>query len=161
MPHRNMDDRRFTAYCGLYCKDCIPSDEALFKALGELKQRLDETGFDEYARLMAGSDPKFNDYPAFREVLGEIEKLKCAKFCRDGGCETGCHIRTCAVEKGFDGCWECADFHGCNLLVPLKDVHPSLENNLEMVREHGIDGWSGRRGKHSKWSKERDHGESG
>ncbi|MGA9140525.1 MAG: hypothetical protein WBZ29_09890 [Methanocella sp.] len=26
-------DERFTAYCGLYCRDCIPSDMRLFDAL--------------------------------------------------------------------------------------------------------------------------------
>jgi hypothetical protein len=154
-------DRRFTAYCGIYCKDCIPSDAAFFKALEELRGHLDRVGFDEYARAIAKSDTKFNEYPVFEEVLGEIEKLKCVNFCREGGCKPGCRIRECAIGRAYEGCWECADHPSCGLLRPLKAIHPSLEHNLEMVREHGIDGWSGWRGKHYKWSKERGHDESG
>jgi hypothetical protein len=154
-------DRPFTAYCGIYCKDCIPSDGALFKALDELIGHLDRVGLDEYARAIAKSHAKFNDYPVFLEVLGEIRKLECINFCREGGCRPDCRVRACAIGKGYEGCWECADLHGCELLRPLKDIHPSLGHNLEMIREHGVDDWSGWRGKHYKWHRERNHDESG
>lgn len=153
--HRRAGDRRSTAYCGLYCMDCIPSDVALFKSVSELGQRLDSVGFDEYARLKAKSNPKFSEYPVFREVLGEIEKLECVKFCREGGCKPDCQVRACAIEKGREGCWQCTAANSCELLRPLKEAHPSLGHNLEMIREHGIDGWSAWRGKHYKWSRER------
>jgi hypothetical protein len=144
-------DRRYTAYCGLYCRDCIPSDEGLFKSLDELRESLDSVGFDEYARLKARTNPKFNDYPVFRDVLEEIRKLKCVKYCRDGGCKPGCKVRECAIANGYEGCWECTAFKSCELLRPLKEFHPSLEHNLETVRERGIDGWGAWRGKHYKW----------
>ncbi len=163
MPSRDekAGDRRFTAYCGIYCKDCIPSDAALFIALGEFRGHLDRVGFGEYARAISKRDTIFNEYPVFEKVLGEIETLKCINYCREGGCKPGCEVRACAIGRAYEGCWECADFKSCGPLRPLRDVHPSLIHNLEMVREHGIEGWSGRRGKHYKWSKEIKNDESG
>ena len=34
----------------------------------------------------------------------------CNPDCRGGGGEKGCHHRDCCVEKGLEGCWECAEF---------------------------------------------------
>jgi hypothetical protein len=148
------DDRRFTAYCGLYCRDCIPSDQMLFKSLGEFGKCLDAVGFDTYAGLKAKTNPIFREYPIFMEVLGEIKKLECVKYCREGGCKPDCAVRACAMNKGHEGCWECDAYKNCDLLLPLKNIHPSLEHNLELVREHGMDGWSSLRGKHYQWSSE-------
>jgi hypothetical protein len=29
--------------------------------------------------------------------------------CRAGGGEEGCTVRTCCIEHGYGGCWECAE----------------------------------------------------
>ena len=53
-------------------------------------------------------------------------------------------------EKQYEGCWECDDFKDCELLDYLKRIH-SIEHNLEMIREFGINNWADKRGKHYKW----------
>lgn len=37
-------DRRYTAYCGLYCRDCIPAKAELFQKIRELEEVLIELG---------------------------------------------------------------------------------------------------------------------
>ena len=46
-----MNDKKYTAYCGLYCLDCIPSNIRLFEILNELEKLLEEVKFDKYAEL--------------------------------------------------------------------------------------------------------------
>ena len=39
------------------------------------------------------------------------------------------------------------NYRNCELLTPLKELHPGLKNNLELIDKHGINKWSGKRGK--------------
>ena len=39
-------DIELTAYCGLYCLDCIPSDKKLFITAGELQNHLKKRQFE-------------------------------------------------------------------------------------------------------------------
>jgi hypothetical protein len=126
----------------------------LFESLDEFMKHLDRVHFDKYAGLKAKSNAKFNDYPALIEMMGEIKKLKCVKYCREGGCKQDCKVRACAISKGFEGCWGCDSVKDCDLLIPLKNIHPSLTYNLEMIGKYGIDSWSPHRGKHYIWSRQ-------
>jgi len=40
------ENRKYTAYCGLYCKDCIPSNSELFTLIDKLADLLDNLGFE-------------------------------------------------------------------------------------------------------------------
>jgi len=33
-----------------------------------------------------------------------------------------------------------------------KNFHPGMENNLDMIKEFGLDNWLDKKGKHYKWS---------
>lgn len=143
-------DKKFTAYCGLYCLDCIPSNEKLFKTLKELGILLEDIKFDKYAELKSKNNETFNNYPKFIDVLQEMKKLECISLCTEGGCKEDCKIRECVKEKQYEGCWECDDFKECELLDYLKEIH-SIEHNLEMINEYGIDNWADKREKHYKW----------
>ena len=121
-----------------------------------LEKALMESGFANYAERKAEKYPIYREFPVFMELLEEMQRLECTVPCREGpcsqtGCAQDCRVRKCAVEKGFEGCWECEDFRSCELLAPLKEFHPGLENNLEMIKKHGIDSWSDKRGKHYLW----------
>ncbi len=151
------DDRRYTAYCGLYCRDCIPSKSELFQEIRTLEKTLIESGFEKYAERKSKKHNIYGNFPVFMDLLKEMQRLECTVPCREGpcseaGCSQDCRIRKCAVEKRFEGCWECENFRTCELLVPLKEFHPGLSNNLEMIKKHGIDSWSEKRGKHYLWS---------
>jgi hypothetical protein len=146
-------DERYTAYCGLYCKDCIPSNERLFRTVDELDGLLDELQFEKYAALKAKELPAFADYTTFSRVLGELKSLECKELCIEGGCKEDCRIRACVREKGIRGCWQCEKFEACELHESLKSYHPGLVHNLRMIKLYGPDDWSDKRGRHYKWSK--------
>jgi len=144
------NDRKYTAFCGLYCKDCIPGNERLFQLLRDLEKLLIDIQFDEYAQLKALNISPYKNYPQFQEVLGEMRKLERKSLCTEGGCKEDCKIRKCVMGKKYEGCWECADHKTCPLLQYLKEIH-SIEHNLAMIRKYGPEGWSAYRGKHYCW----------
>lgn len=147
-------DAELTAYCGLYCADCIPSNQSLFRAAGKLKDELDRSQFGNYAELKRVKNEVFEDYEAFKKVLSEIIKLECAAPCTNGGGPPNCRIRLCVRKKGLKGCWECSSFEGCELLEPLSLYHGDTPKfNLNLIKEYGVENWADRRGKHYLWDK--------
>ena len=154
------DDSIFTTYCGLYCKDCIPSRKELFSTAARLDQLLIELQFDRYAELKAGqtywseANHEFKHYPEFVSVLRAIRNLECKSVCRKGGGWKGdrCQVRNCAMEKHLTGCWECAGYKTCELLAPLLKFHPNLEYHLELIKNEGIQNWRAKRKGHYPWS---------
>ncbi len=147
------ESERHTAYCGLYCADCIPSDRAFFASARELQQRLQELGFEHYAALKARGNQVFEDYAVFNDVLAAIGCLECPRPCREGGGNANCRVKECCLSRGFAGCWECEGFRECDVLQGLRNFHgENINQNLELIAERGIEGWSGRRGRHYPWS---------
>ena len=144
-------DIELTAYCGLYCLDCIPSDKKLFITAGELQNHLKKCQFEEYARLKSKTNKLFENYPRFPEVLQEIINLECVAPCRKGGGKIVCPVRDCAQNKRYEGCWECNDWKSCELLTRLKKIHPDLENRFEIIPKEGLQNWATRRKRHSFW----------
>lgn len=144
------NSKKYTAYCGLYCLDCIPSNKKLFEILDELEKLLDDIKFHKYAALKARTSEAFNDYPKFIEVLHEMKKLECKAVCTEYGCKEDCKIRECVKKKNYEGCWECNEFKDCKLLEGLKEIH-SVEHNLNMIRKYGVNYWADKREKHYKW----------
>ena len=149
-----MAEKRLTSYCGLYCLDCVPSKKCLFENLEKFEQQLEEVELEKYVLLKSSSNSTFKKYPVFLEVLAEIKKLKCSAPCRENGGIADCKIRSCVISKKYEGCWECSEFKDCNLLFPIKKVHPLLNHNLEIIKTQGIDNWTAKRGKHYSWSKQ-------
>ena len=147
------DNERNTAYCGLFCTDCIPSDRRLFEVADELSDLLRQVGFEHYAALKAKRISALEGYPTFAQVLREICSLRCAASCRDGGGNPECRVRKCALDRSYAGCWECDAFAACELLQPLRDFHgDNINHNLEMIRRHGLAKWTPYRRKHYPWS---------
>ena len=147
------DGGALTAYCGLYCGDCIPSNTRLFELLEELRELAVELHLDSYTALISRRDGAFSDYPAFENMLTLLAGLRCRTPCRGGGGMPTCAIRECALSKDFEGCWECPDRSGCALLAPLRDSHgETIDGNLDAIAKYGPAGWSDNRGKHYPWS---------
>jgi len=147
-----------TSFCGLWCGDCIPATERLYELTAELNQLLLATGFKNYAEFKSSKVPEFKDYDVFVSILNAFEKLHCYNYCRKGpcseaGCTPACKIRVCAMEKGFEGCWECDAYSSCEHIGRMEGVHPDIKHNLAMIKEHGTDNWREYRGRHYHWSK--------
>jgi hypothetical protein len=146
------NDREQTAYCGLYCGDCIPANQPLFDTAGRLKEQLEDCQFDKYAQLKSAKERTFDAYRTFREVLDAVLTLRCPKTCYLGGGNPDCAIRACARVKRLEGCWRCAGFETCELLKPMCAGHgDTVKHNLRMIRQHGVENWSHLRGRHYTW----------
>ncbi|MEA4900537.1 DUF3795 domain-containing protein [Desulfitobacterium sp.] len=150
------ENRRYTALCGLYCLDCIPSNRNLFRIVEQLEAMLADLQFEKYAAHKANRSKVFEDYGKFVEVFKEIKKVECKVPCYEGpsselGCSRNCKVRSCVVDKHYSGCWDCESFSNCELLSPLKEFHPGLEHNLQMIKDYGIDNWIEKREKHYNW----------
>lgn len=141
-------DKKFTAWCGLCCVDCIPSNSRLFSLVHDLDMVLSNLQFNEYARLKSEKNPIFAEYPAFIKVLREIESLQCPVPCRNGGGKTDCEIRKCAQLKGYSGCWECSDRSTCAKLDSLRRIHPNLDYHLDLMGRYGPEHWFSKRRAH-------------
>jgi hypothetical protein len=147
-------NEKLTSYCGLYCKDCIPSNEELFSLIEKIDNLLENLQFEQYAKLKSNYYPKLSQYQTFSETLKEIKLLKCSAPCRNDGGKEECSIRECCITKSYIGCWECSDRQTCNLLTPLKKVHINLSYHHDLIRDHGIANWVQHRKAHYKWQEE-------
>jgi hypothetical protein len=143
-------NKKYTAYCGLFCLDCIPSDKRLFETIDEIETLLIEIKFDKYAELKSKNNETFKNYSKFLDVLKEMKNLECKYVCTEGGCKEDCKIRECVEEKQYEGCWECDDFKECQLLEHLKKIHP-IEHNLKMIKKYGVNDWARKRKPHYFW----------
>lgn len=143
--------KRFTALCGLYCPDCIPSNEKLYSTINELNKVLSDLQFEYYAKLKSQNNPVFNDYETFLKVMQAIAELECTAPCTEDGCKENCEIRKCVQRQELEGCWECDDSPECKHLKPLKKIHPNLEYHHELIKEYGTEVWVKRRKHHYLW----------
>jgi hypothetical protein len=148
-------DNKYTAYCGLCCTDCIPSNTHLFSLAHNLEVMLENLQFEEYAKLKSLKNPIFNDYSAFLHMLREIKSLECNRPCREGGGDSDCRIKRCVQSKGLEGCWQCGEHGDCKEIGRLKQVHPNLEFHLQLIKECGPKDWLKKRKAHYGWQREK------
>jgi hypothetical protein len=147
------NDREQTACCGLYCRDCIPSNRPLFDAAKRLREELEKCQFDKYAEYKSRGDRTFGHFGTFKVVLNAVLTLQCPKTCFRGGGNPTCVIRSCVQGKGMEGCWQCTDFETCTLLEPMSACHgDTVKHNLRMIRQFGVENWAHKRAKHYTWS---------
>ena len=145
------ESTRYTAFCGICCLDCIPSDRQLFAAVAELKKRLSEVQFEKYAGLKSTRIEVFKAYPTFIDVLNSIAALECRTPCREGGGPADCAIRDCCLRKHYEGCWACSDNRTCPLLVRIKSIHANTQYHLDLISKVGLENWLSQRRAHYSW----------
>lgn len=120
----NEENLKLVAYCGLYCPECYKmeiSKEAIL-----LKKSLDNSSI-----CGTTNEPSTQ----FKDELNNLVALHCPKLCKDGGGNLNCLIRKCCTEKNLVGCWECNDFQTC------KKLKEQFVNNINKIKELGIDGF--------------------
>ena len=153
-------ETELTAYCGLYCGDCIRYRSRTADLAREILSELQNTEFNKYAEIKGSSEKQldavkqFEHYGKCCEVLEAIVALQCNNPCRvGGGCPTfSCEILECCRNKSFEGCWKCDEFQSCEKFEPLKSIHGnSPQQNIRTIREFGLDKWSEHRHKPYIW----------
>jgi hypothetical protein len=138
-----MDADRFkmTAYCGLYCEDCAFHTGTIPDLARDLRKELRRVRFEKVAEVIP-----FMDADKYREAYDYLEslvKLRC-KGCKASSRSKFCHIAQCAIDKDFEGCWECDDFATCEKLDFLVPVHGDAHvKNLRKIKRIGVEKWAG------------------
>jgi len=149
--------RQLTTCCGLWCGDCVPYQRELFEAARSFRGLLEKYHFDEYVKTKLGKVEEYSHYEEFARLLDYMIREECTVQCYDGpcsevNCSPACPLKSCAAEKGLEGCWDC-DYTACSHILDMEPRHPDILYSLEMIRTHGIDGWAPYRGAHHPWQK--------
>ena len=146
-----------TAYCGIYCPDCIRYKNGYSGHARQLKAELERVEFRKYADTKSPFGAEFDQYTAFHETLTALADIQCENPCRvGGGCSgTPCSIMECCLSKGFQGCWECGEVEGCDkfgILTPRCGDMP--KRNIATIRKHGMAYWKEMRAPFYIWQKQ-------
>ncbi len=157
----DFSEKDLTAFCGLYCEDCIRFQSQAASLAEKLLKALDQEGYGVYAAAKAGGDPArikgVEAYAGYDQALALLEALvdgRCDSPCRLGGdgCSDNCPVKDCCLQRGLEGCWQCGDFNKCakaDFLEPISGTYP--KQNVCIIEKDGLDGWSARRCRFYKW----------
>ncbi|MDA3789721.1 MAG: DUF3795 domain-containing protein [Desulfobacula sp.] len=151
-----MNSKNETAYCGIYCQDCMHFKNKYSVYAQKLFDELKELEFDKYAEINSGFRANFKDYSIFSDILKSLADIKCNNSCRVGGGCSGnpCKIMECCVSRGYEGCWECTELEECNKFKILETLCGEMpKNNVRKIKEHGIQNWVNLRDKFYIWQK--------
>jgi len=143
-----------TAYCGLYCGDCIHYRSKSADLAQDLEDELQKVKFGKYAKVKSTSVKEFDYYKEFFALLDVIAKLKCNTPCRAGGdgCSQSCAIKKCVESKNLEGCWKCDESERCGKFKFLKRFHGDTpQENLRKIKKYGLDKWAEHRKKFYLW----------
>jgi hypothetical protein len=150
----NDQDKVLTAYCGLYCGDCIRYKSKAADLSLELLNELKRVHFENYAKAKRSSVKELEGYAEMIKTIETISNLKCNTLCRLGGegCVNPCQIKKCVTSKNLKGCWECNEFEECDKFEFLKPFHgDGPRKNLKKIKKYGLDNWSIHREKFYSW----------
>lgn len=150
----NNTETELTAYCGLYCGDCLRFRSKVTDLARDLLSELQAVRFDKYAQVKSASVKEFEHYDECRQVLDAIVELRCDTPCRAGGdgCLQPCEIKRCVQSKNLEGCWECGEFEECDKFQFFKQFHgDTARENLRKIKRYGPSKWIDHRGEFYKW----------
>ena len=131
-----MKNRNLVGRCGIYCGACFAYRGNVSKKAIELRNELKKERF----RRIATAFEWVGDWSQFTRWLYWLSKLKC-DGCQAGGGWPWCPVRKCSQKKGFISCAECEQMP-CERLEWITRRYKRWNlQNLERIREVGIDRW--------------------
>jgi len=112
-------ERKYDAYCGLYCRSCVLFDATLNGTITEMATKM---------------NMKVEDV----ECHG-CKSDKVFYYCRE------CVLKKCAKSKNIDFCIQCDDYP-CEELIKFKDnpeypYHIEVFDSLNCFKEKGMEEW--------------------
>lgn len=140
-----MSTDKDTAYCGIYCPDCLRHKNNYSEHAICLKKVLEEIDFNKYAEIDTPFGANYKNYKEFKEVLDTLINSQCNSPCRVGGGCSGipCKIMECCTSKNYEGCWECAEFEECDKFdILLPRCGDSPKRNLRIIKSKGVQKWA-------------------
>lgn len=147
-------EAELTAYCGLYCGDCLRFRSKATQLARDLMRELQAVQFDKYAAVKSASVKELEHYNECLKVLDAVVKLGCDTPCKAGGegCVLQCGVKSCVESKHIDGCWECDMLETCDKFEFLRPVHGDTpRGNLRKIKKFGLNGWAKHRDKFYPW----------
>jgi len=147
-------DTELTAFCGLYCGDCLRYKSKAADLGLELLTELKNINFENYVKVKKSSVKELEHYYEMIRAIEAINRLNCNTPCRLGGdgCNKPCKITKCVSSKNLNGCWECSEFEECNKFDFLKPFHgDGPQKNLKKIKKYGLSNWSPHREKMYTW----------
>jgi hypothetical protein len=151
----NNTEAELTAYCGLYCGDCIRYHSKATGLARDLLSELQAVQFDKYAEVKSASVKELKHYEECCQVLNAIVSLGCDTPCKAGGdgCLQSCEIKRCVQSKKLEGCWECDDFERFDNFRFFRPIHgDTTKENLRKTKEYGLSEWAKHRAGFYAWS---------
>lgn len=151
-----MTSKENTAYCGIYCPDCIHYQNKYNELAHDLEKHLMEINFADYAKIESPFGQGFSPWNEFSKILNTLANTKCNIPCRSGGGCSGkpCEIMECCMKKGFEGCWDCSEIKECKKFVFLEPRCGEMpKKNIQEIKIHGIENWTSKRHNFYIWQK--------
>ena len=126
-------------YCGLYCNACGIRQHKITIAVNNLRRIIAAYGFDKITPELANWEPSFKHYKEFDQVMDGLVKLfgDCPG-CLQGGGDPNCKVRSCAKQKGYRTCAECAEAERCEKLTPMRKGYKGFTQALRNIRQKGV-----------------------
>jgi len=126
-------------YCGLYCNACGIRQQKIKTAVNTLRDIIAAYGFDKIMPELAKWEPSFKHYKEFDQVMNGLVKLfgDCPG-CLQGGGDPNCKVRSCAKQKGYRTCAECAEAETCEPLAPYRKGYEGLAPALQDIRQNSL-----------------------
>ena len=152
-----MSNKDLTAYCGLYCPDCMWYQNNFSSLARDLMDKLNQVNFKRYASVKSPFGTELEYYSEFSDILKFIARNDCKEPCRTGGGCGGhpCKIMKCAEKKNYEGCWECSEMEACekfDIVTPRCGDTPV--RNLQKIKELGYEGWVEERDPYYIWQRQ-------
>lgn len=153
-----MGDKEKTAYCGIYCPDCIHYRNRYSILAAELKKELERIEFACYASVESPFGSSYDGFDKFESILENLSNTRCNTVCRVGGGCSGipCEIMKCCQSREIVGCWECSKLEQCEKFAFLEPRCGDMpKKNSRLIREQGIENWADDRECFYIWQKSR------
>lgn len=119
-------------YCGIWCGDCLGGNGAIIKLTKKYEELIikSKPALERYA-------PKEFNYNELLKELAYIQDTPQCPGCRNGGGDSNCKIRDCAIKRNIDNCGNCDTLMDCNKYEELEKCNPDLKK--EMLKYKNFD----------------------
>ena len=134
------DPVSLVGYCGLYCNACRIRQGKMKEAVTNLRDIIASYGFDKIMPDLVNWEPSFKHYDGFKQVMDGLVKMfgYCSGCLQNGG-DPNCKVRSCAKQKNYRTCTECAEAKTCQKLDPYRKY---FEPALQSIKENGVKGYT-------------------
>jgi len=134
------DPVSLVGYCGLYCNACGIRQGKLKDAVNNLRDVIASFGIDKNVSDLANWESGFRHYDGFKQFMeGLVKIFGYCPGCLEGGGDPNCKVRSCAKQRNYRTCTECAEAKICQKLDPYRKY---FELALESIKENGVKGYA-------------------